>query len=223
MSESHTAGSNTYARSPSDTFAEIVYQRLREEIMSGVLQPGDRLREVEVAKWMHTSQGPVREAFARLREQGFIFSLPYRGSFVTDIPAEEARDAYTLRELLEPWAMQRALPRMGPSEFAELEDDIAAMERAVKEGSIENLVYHDMRFHRRIFEWSGSETGLQLWDIVSLKIRKFAIVATWPVFNDHPASIIRSHYSLLKRMREGYSSELEKELDRHSSRIRKAL
>lgn len=205
--------------SPSESYAEVVYQRLREEVFSGVLQPGDRLREIEVAARMRTSQGPVREAFARLREQGFIISLPYRGSYVTEISIEEARDAYAVRAVLERLALQHALPRMGPEEFGELERDVAAMAEAAKEGRLADQIELDMQFHRRAYEWSGSSTLLQLWNVVEIKIRKFTIVATPPVFTDDPFRGVVSHYPLLERMREGYSLELEAELDRHLSLI----
>lgn len=204
---------------PSETFAEVVYQRLREEMLSGTLPAGARLREVEIAERMRTSQGPVREALARLREQGLIISFPYRGTFVSDISQAQAQDAYAVRVVLERFALQLALPRIGAKEFAVLARDVVVMEKAMKAGDLAGNVARDMRFHRRIYEWSGSPLLLQLWDIVAARIRKFAVVATPPVFSEDVLRGVRSHLPLLERMREGYTPELEAELDRHLSMI----
>jgi DNA-binding GntR family transcriptional regulator len=196
------------------TFAEVVYQRLRDEILNGELRPGDRLAEVEVATRMGTSQAPVREAFTRLREHGLLISFRNRGSYVSEISVEEARDTYAVRLVLEVYATRLALPHMGKPEYTLLEKDIAAMERAAKRDNMAENLMHDMRFHRRIYEWSDSPTLLRFWDSIEVKIRKFAIVASPPVFSD-PLRPVASHYALLERMREGDTPELEAEIVRH--------
>lgn len=218
MIESAPLPSTTrHATGPSQTYAEAVYAALRDEIITGVHRPGDRLTEIDLAQRMRTSQGPVREALARLRAEGLVVSFAHRGTFVTEISVEEARDAYDVRAILERAALQRALPRMGVKEFAKLDKDVVAMERAAVAGKLTDNLGHDMRFHRQIFGWSGSPTLLQLWDVIEIKIRKFAFVATPAVFKDDPLAGVRSHGPLLKAMRAGYSKRLEAEIDRHLS------
>lgn len=200
---------------PSDTYSETVYATLHGWISNGTIKPGDRLREIELARRMRTSQGPVREALARLRAEGLVVSFAHRGTYVSAISEEEARDAYDVRALLEREALRRALPHMGQVEFDRLEKDVLAMEKAASAGRLADNLNHDMRFHRRIFEWSRSPALLQLWDLVEIKIRKFAFVATPPVFKDDPLAGVRSHLPLLEEMRRGYSSRLERALDSH--------
>lgn len=202
----------------SPTYAETVYLQLREQILSGQLGPGDRIAETEVAQRMGTSQGPVREAFTRLREQGLLISFTHRGSYVSEISVDEARDAYAVRRVLEREALRLALPKMDEAQYAQLQQDIQDMETAVLSEDMAANLARDMRFHRRIYEWSGSPTLLQCWKIIEIKIRKFAIVASPPLFED-PIRPVRSHYALLEQMKAGYSSELEAELDRHIAAI----
>jgi DNA-binding GntR family transcriptional regulator len=198
----------------SPTYAESVYEQLRDEILSCKRRPGDRIAETEVAQQMGTSQGPVREAFTRLREQGLLISFRHRGSYVSEISIDEARDAYAIRAIIEREAMRLALPRMGDDEYATLEKDIEAMESATGSGDLASNLAIDMEFHRRIYEWSGSATLVQCWDIIEMKIRKFAIIASPSLFEDL-LSPVRSHYALIQQMKAGYSTELEAELDRH--------
>src|SRR3954447_25484251 len=194
----------------SPTYAESVYQELREDILSGRLRPGDRIAETEVAKRMGTSQGPVREAFTRLREQGLLISFTHRGSYVSEISVDEARDAYAIRAALERMALKLALPNMGAAEYTQLEGDIREMEIAARDGDVARNIAHDMRFHRRIYEWSHLPTLLQCWHIVEIKIRKFAVVASPSMFED-PIRPVRSHYALMAQMKGGYSPGLEAE------------
>lgn len=199
-------------------YAESAYQQLRAEILNGELPAGTRLAETETARRLGFSQGPIREALSRLRADGLVISFTHRGSYVSEISIDEAQDAYRVRSVLERFALQLALPNMGNAEFRDLERMIENIESAAKARDLARNVACDMQFHRRAFEWSGSVTLLQLWENIEVKIRKFAIVATPPVFD---ASLVgvRDHYRLLEAMRQGYSRKLEEALDRHLALI----
>jgi DNA-binding GntR family transcriptional regulator len=196
------------------SYADDIYQQLRNDILSGDIRPGDRLAETEVAQRMGTSQGPVREAFTRLREQGLLISFRHRGSYVSEISEEEARHAYAVRGAIEPLAFQYALPRMREPEFARLEAQVRTMEATAVAGDLAAALASDMQFHRYVYEWSGSTTLLQCWDVVEIQIRKFAIVASPPIFKDLVVPA-RSHYPLLELAKGGWSEALAREIDLH--------
>jgi DNA-binding GntR family transcriptional regulator len=195
-----------------------VYEAIRDEIVSGVLRPGDRLGEVELAKRMGTSQGPVREALARLRSQGLVDAYPHRGTFVAELTIEEARDVYETRALIERRALALALPLLREDDYALLELDIEAMKRAARAKDMVQLVAADMGFHRRVVAASGSPTLLRFWDLIEAKTRKFAATYSLTVFAD-PLEPVESHHRLIQRMREGYGPGLEQELDLHLGAI----
>jgi DNA-binding GntR family transcriptional regulator len=80
---------------------EFVYTRLRGDIRSGVLMPGSRLRETEIADRLQVSRTPVREALKRLESEGLVvFSQP-RGMTVTELSAGQVLELYAMREVLE--------------------------------------------------------------------------------------------------------------------------
>ncbi len=199
---------------PSKTYAQTVYETIRDEIVSGVLRPGDRLGEVELARRMGTSQGPVREALARLRSQGLVDVYPHRGSFVADLTIEEARDIYETRVMVERRALSLGLRNLRVEDYAALEADVLAMTKAARAKDIVKLVAADMDFHRRIVLASGSPTLLRFWDFIEAKTRKFAATYSLLIFAD-PVEPAESHYRLIERMREGYGPALERELDEH--------
>jgi GntR family transcriptional regulator, rspAB operon transcriptional repressor len=78
-----------------------VYERLRDDIVSGELQPGAQLVEARIAEELGVSKTPVREALIRLQRDGLVAIEPYRGARVTQPSPEDVREILELRLLLE--------------------------------------------------------------------------------------------------------------------------
>jgi len=92
------------------------------------LEPGTRLREVEMAAGLKVSRTPVREAISRLIGDRLVRELPTGGVEVTDIMAE-MHDIYAIREALESCAGRLAAPRIDETALARLEKLLRASER----------------------------------------------------------------------------------------------
>ncbi len=90
-------------------------------ILSGVLGPGARLRQEELAEVFGTSRIPVREALRALEYEGLVSSEPHRGFTVTALDADDVEEVYALRILLESEAVRLALPLLTDEDLEELE------------------------------------------------------------------------------------------------------
>jgi DNA-binding GntR family transcriptional regulator len=101
------------------TAQEIIADRLRMDILSGVLPPGTRLHQAKVAKRMRTSTTPVREAFRELAVEGVLDLDPHRGVIVHEPSKQELLELYEMRSLLEPVCMTKAVERISLQEIAE--------------------------------------------------------------------------------------------------------
>jgi DNA-binding GntR family transcriptional regulator len=88
------AKSSTPMGIPRVTFAGMVGERIRSNIVEGVLAPGAQLNEVELAASFGVSRGPVREALQRLIQEGLLRSEPHRGVFVPVMGLEDIDDVY---------------------------------------------------------------------------------------------------------------------------------
>lgn len=77
------------------------YQQLKEDILRGVLRPGERLREEQIAARLQLSRTPVREAIRRLQAEGLLISSANRGATVRTYQFEDVQDAYNLRAQIE--------------------------------------------------------------------------------------------------------------------------
>jgi DNA-binding GntR family transcriptional regulator len=200
------------------TLVDEIRTMLREEILSGRLHPGQRLREQQVAQDMGTSPGPVREAFASLSQEGLLISLPHRGTFVATVSEAEAQMAYDLRSLIEPFAVSLALPRVDGQLLDLLRSDIEQMQRAAALPDLGSLIAADMRFHGRLYELAGTEVMANVWGSVSATIRQFIAVAAPPYYPDL-RDAADDHVVLLDLVRNGDLDGLRVEIPNHVSNL----
>ncbi|MGE0311445.1 MAG: GntR family transcriptional regulator [Lautropia sp.] len=97
-----------------------VFERVIEDITSGVLPPGAKLSEPELARALGVSRGPLREAIRRLEERRLVHCTPNLGARVAAHTPREVLAAYEVREALEGLAARLAARNMSPDERAEL-------------------------------------------------------------------------------------------------------
>lgn len=92
------------------SLVEMTTRRLRAEILSGELAPGQRLVEEQIRQRFAISRAPLREALRTLANQGLVEHLPRRGTRVTDLSARDIDELFALRFLLERHAAECAFP-----------------------------------------------------------------------------------------------------------------
>lgn len=178
-----------------------LYDRLRKDIISGDLQPGAKLVELEIAAQMGTSQGPVREALQRLERDGLVERRARSATFVTSISTGEMFELFSIRSLIETFAIRRAAQTVTPEQCGELGDLIEKMVEAGAARDINPLAEYDMQFHQRIVEWSGSANFLRTWTTLSNQIQRF-IVQTHPGHYPDYIEIGTRHQPILDALRQ---------------------
>jgi DNA-binding GntR family transcriptional regulator len=134
------------------TTSEAVAAHVRAEIQRGVLLPGTRLRQGEVAGRLGVSTTPVREAFQQLQAEGLLRTDAHRGAVVFRATSEDVREAYEIREVLECLAIEKAMPKITPERVAELEGILDQMDAVPDDREWVELNH---RFHHRQYEASG--------------------------------------------------------------------
>lgn len=112
----------------SDSLSDgVVVPALREAIVEGVLAPGSRLSEVQVAKQLNVSRTPMREAFAQLEREGLVTVVARVGAFVRSVTLRDVAEIYTVRTALECLAVQLCAQNITTLGRAQLEDVIGEM------------------------------------------------------------------------------------------------
>jgi DNA-binding GntR family transcriptional regulator len=129
--------------------SEAAYGMLRTAVMDGLLQPGQRLREIDVSDWLDMSRTPVREAFRRLERDGLITFAPHKGMTVTVLDYGAVTELYSMREVLEGTAASLAAQHATAAEIAALEDLVA--QEAIIAGDFQALAAQNVAFHAAIY------------------------------------------------------------------------
>lgn len=126
------------------TVHERVRQVLREDILSGVLRPGEHLRQSALAAELRVSVAPVREALRDLAAEGFVRFDPRRGASVRQVDLEEFGEIRGLLEAVEPFVAELLVRRATPDDVAELSRLQDELERT---GSPDRFRSLDTAFH----------------------------------------------------------------------------
>lgn len=160
---------------------KVIRQSLKDQVKSilidrmidGDLAPGDRIKELQVAKELGTSQAPVREAIRCLETLGYVEHIPHVGAMVKTFNQSEIEEAYQVREALEVHSM--ALIGDSLNELVkELEAQLMMMQSAIRENNIRTFTQADNQFHRAIVSYCDNETMLSMWESLKMQVQVIA-------------------------------------------------
>jgi DNA-binding GntR family transcriptional regulator len=116
------------------TLVEVAERRLRAAILSGALQPGEKIVEEQLCADFGISRAPLREALRLLGQQGLVEHLPRRGARVTEWSTADILQLFALRHVLERHAIELALPIADPaSALAPVRESLKQMRCATNE------------------------------------------------------------------------------------------
>jgi DNA-binding GntR family transcriptional regulator len=197
------------AREENVTAQDLVLASVRQAILSGVLGPGARLRQEELADIFGTSRIPVREALRALEYEGLVTSVPHRGFTVTALDADDVEEVYDLRILLESEAVRLALPLLTDEDLDELEKLFRVMQDASRPD--DQLAARE-QFYQRLYSVTGRPRLVGL--IIRLRA-EVARVLRWATIQ-HSSSI---HEHFFEAVRVGDAERAVSHLAGHYRRV----
>lgn len=136
-----------------------VFQKIREDILTGVYKEHDELREVSIGEELGVSRTPVREALRQLELEGLVTIVPNKGAYVTGITPQDVHDIYKIRSLLEGLCARWATEHITGRQIEELEEIILLSEFHLRKKSAEQAEQVsdlDGKFHKVLYEASNS-------------------------------------------------------------------
>ena len=140
-----------------ESIADLAKGHIQVWIIKGEYQPGQQLKEEEIATRLDISRPPVREAFKMLEAEGLVIRKPRRGVFVTEMTEKDVWEAYTLKAALYEMALELAMNSIDDSQISELEAVVQQMENCVQAEPVDLLGYQEYHrdFHKQIMVISG--------------------------------------------------------------------
>lgn len=154
---------------------DIVFQTLRNAILSGELEPGERLMETQLGEKLGVSRTPIREAIRKLELEGLVIMIPRKGAQVAPFTEKDIVDVLEVRASLEALAARLACKRMDDRAFLRLQLVIAEYEYALKDGDIETMIEKDVEFHETIFNASQNDRLIQLFSSMGEQIQRYRV------------------------------------------------
>lgn len=133
-----------------------VFNRIRQDILSGKYKRGDELTESGLGTSLGVSRTPVREALRQLELEGLVELIPNKGAFVTGISHQDIQDIYEIRSRLEGLCARWAARNATQEQLDEMEEVLYLTEYHLKKEHYEQLSQMDGRFHELMYKASNS-------------------------------------------------------------------
>ena len=153
--------------------SEEIADILRENIISGNINPGEKVNEYQVAKLLNISRPPIREAFRLLAAEGLITLVPRKGAFVSKMSSQEVEEIYEMKSMMESFAVRLAIPIINGKEVSELDSILRLMEEKIKENNFKQIQRLNIEFHRKMIKMSKNERLIHFYESIVLPIRKY--------------------------------------------------
>ena len=131
---------------------DVVFNTLREAILKGELQPGERLMELQLASKLGVSRTPIREAIRMLEQEGLAVTVPRKGAEVARMTLKDMEDVLEIREALDELAAQIACERISSEQMNRLMDTKKEFERILASGEVKEIADVDVKSHDIIYE-----------------------------------------------------------------------
>lgn len=197
------------ARQRNVTAQELVLASLREAILTGVLAPGARLRQEELAYLFSTSRIPVRESLRALEYEGLVRSEPHRGFTVTHVDADDVEEVYDLRILLESHAVRLAVPLLTDDDLERLD---GLFEQVRSAASPDERLAAREAFYISLYSVTGRPRLVGL--IVRLR-QEVARALRWPTIQHSPSV----HEQFFEAVKTGDAERAVAQLSAHYHRV----
>lgn len=195
---------------------DIVYNALKEQIVTGEIMPGERITVMQVAEEFGVSAMPVREALKRLQQEGLVTITPHAGAQVVKCDDKQYQEITEIRTLLEPYAAMLATRRLSDQDLEHLEKLLAEMEKCVE--SRDNVAYSELntKFHQYIYDRCGNatlvETISSLWEKTRMSKNVFLME------RDRIAPSMDEHWECMECLRQRDPEAVRSAFDRHKRR-----
>jgi DNA-binding GntR family transcriptional regulator len=173
---------------------------LREAILSGYFEPGEKLDQDLIAEELEVSRTPIREAVRRLESEGFVEVRPHYGAFIATVSRQDIRDVYEIRRLLESEIVRQVTPLIPDSVLDELDRSLSETQAQFEAGDSAKHFESDVYFHETIANFVENELLKEVLDGLNNRIsmvRRFAQLQ--PGY--HITESFKEHHAILEAIR----------------------
>lgn len=195
---------------------DVVFQALREAILTGSFQPGERLPEIQLAQRLGVSRTPLREALRMLEQEGLVVMYPRRGACVANISPKMLRDVLEVRRVLEELSVELACRNITAERIEELRETNRKMESAVSEGDIRLIIQYDEAFHDTIYRIADNQKLTLM--INNLREQMFRYRLEYIKDEQIRHTVVAEHWKIIEALAAGDAAAAKTTISAHIQR-----
>jgi DNA-binding GntR family transcriptional regulator len=198
------------------SLVDLAVERLRRDILSGRIDPGERLVEEQLTRQLGISRAPLREAMRLLAQQGLVEHIPRRGVRVATLSDDDVRELYELRDVLERHAVTSMPDR---PDLTGLRAALEVMRTATATDDRLELANAHRRFHVEVVTLGGNRQLVALYESILVRIQLYMAVNM-----RREAEVARAedgvhrHERLLEAAERGDATDILAALNAHGAR-----
>ncbi len=200
---------------------DVVFNTLRQAILTGDLKPGERLMEIHLANKLGVSRTPIREAIRKLELEGLVTMIPRRGAEVAQITEKSMNDVLEVRRSMDALCVELACERISQQELNALEKACDDFAEAVKTKDIRKIAQADVALHDIIVQATGNRRLVQLINNLSEQMYRYRFEYLKDI-SRHQSLIIEHrmiYEGILKKNKEEATSAAKLHIDNQEKAI----
>ena len=184
---------------------DVVFNTLRDAILTGKLVPGERLMENQLAEKLGVSRTPVREALRMLELENLVELVPRKGAQVLDMSEKDIINILEVRSALEGLATSVACKKMTKEDLQQLKNMEVDFEKAVADNDVEHYVDIDEDFHDLIFAATENDKLINIFRNLRIQLYRYRMAQAKN--NETSMSTIVAHHRSIIRAIENHDAE----------------
>lgn len=192
---------------------DVVFQALREAILTEKLKPGERLPEIQLSRRMGVSRTPFREALRMLEQEGLVVMYPRRGACVANISPKMLRDVLEVRRVLEELSIELACRHITPESIQQLRRNTMRLESAIQKRDLRVIVQYDEEFHNMIYDIANNQKLTQM--INNLREQMFRYRLEYVKDEAVRYTVLSEHRKIILALEDGDETTAKRAIGQH--------
>ncbi|TMV46671.1 GntR family transcriptional regulator [Paenibacillus mesophilus] len=188
---------------------------IKQKIIDGEWNPGDRIVETKLARELEMSQTPIREAVRQLAGEGVVTIVPNKGPFVRTFSAKDIFEIYSYRAVLEGMAIRLAVGNASITDIRHLEQFYEEMKKKLLDSSVVSLSEDSGYIHNYIFKLAKHAVLLEMFQFISFRVRLVNRIVGRKYSKEREVS---EHLELIEALKKGDPDDAERVMRAHIHR-----
>ena len=200
---------------------EQAFDKLKELIITGALEPGELQNEKRLAEALGVSRTPVREALLELSREGMVAFVPGKGVEVCKLTTQQVREVFEIRRIIEGYVIKKFTTRLTEADIKEIDGNISNQEKMLSRTERLGFIEYDKQFHLYLASKIGNQQIESILDNLRDQMHLMGVRA----IEDYSRmkQVIEEHRAIFDGLKEGNPIKAFNALIRHLENTEKTI